>query len=912
MVLAFTGGYFLKHSFVFLIWLAITTGLAMLTYKYTFEEKNITNRFQDLSTKLKTEKLALENTRKQYLKLKDSSCKVLSDSQKLQKSNRDYRKRNDNLSLELDKSTSEVQSLKFIIQKLERDVRIRTKQVATLEEKDREIKQREKIINKLNEKLEEASNIYVLKKRITCPSCLTTLRIPANKIGDFKCPKCSTALKSYKGVLLNEIKEIEILNTKLANKADLIDKLTQEINILSNEVANLKEKNREVKHQEKIINELNNKLERSYNTNTLNKNISCPTCSSKLRIPANKIGDFRCPSCSNFFKSYNGVLLNEIKEVDTLNIELSKKANLINVLNQQINTFSTSSKQGIKTLEEQIRAFKKDNDNLILRINKLSKTNSELKINCQQLQKEKKTLIIKHEQIGKKVRIPLPIPASIGTQKDAQDTNIYVKYGTSYKDTDHIYPLIKIPKKECIVKSYRIGASYRRGYKEKDFESELKKYFSNIFEIRGDVRINTGDYSRPYEPDIALIDTNSSKNIRIDIEIDEPYGGLTRQPIHCIGEDNQRNIYFKNRGWIVIRFSEFQVHTHEQECLKFIAKFIQSLGINYEIPDDLKNVPDLVEENQWDVLQAQKWEYEKYRENYLNHEFSATEIPPLIEQISSVLNDKEKEEEAEVEQEYIPAEIQISYNERNKNPLDKNIRFESEEHLYKVNGVQFPSVTTILEKFFPVFDSYGKAANLSRYNRLYGLPVEEIVKIWEDKGIKAASDGTYLHKQIENYFLQIDFDNSIPEFRYFEEFISQKQFIPYRSEWRVFDSTYQIAGTIDLVVQTDKGYDIYDWKRSSKIVDDGGNIDMNAWGKTGIGKLEHIPDTRYNRYTLQQNIYKYILEKNYNIIINNLYIVVLHPNYNTYYCHRIDVMETEILHILKSLEQEHELISPSI
>ncbi|TNJ34207.1 hypothetical protein FGF66_12365 [Chlorobaculum thiosulfatiphilum] len=82
-----------------------------------------------------------------------------------------------------------------------------------------------------------------------------------------------------------------------------------------------------------------------------------------------------------------------------------------------------------------------------------------------------------------------------------------------------------------------------RGYKEESFQDSLTRYFGDYFEISGSIQIFNG--TRPYEPDIALIDKRPTGCIRIDIEIDEPYVGLSRQAIHCDGEDEARDIYFR-------------------------------------------------------------------------------------------------------------------------------------------------------------------------------------------------------------------------------------------------------------------------------------------------------------------------------------------------------------------------------
>jgi len=54
-------------------------------------------------------------------------------------------------------------------------------------------------------------------------------------------------------------------------------------------------------------------------------------------------------------------------------------------------------------------------------------------------------------------------------------------------------------------------------------------------------------------------------------------------------------------------------------------------------------------------------------------------------------------------------------------------------------------------------------------------------------------------------------------------------------------------------------------------------------------------------YAIQQNLYRYILEKNYGIIINNMSIVVLHPIYNDYRKYDIPRMDKEVQIIINYL-----------
>ena len=77
-------------------------------------------------------------------------------------------------------------------------------------------------------------------------------------------------------------------------------------------------------------------------------------------------------------------------------------------------------------------------------------------------------------------------------------------------------------------------------------------------------------------------------------------------------------------------------------------------------------------------------------------------------------------------------------------------------------------------------------------------------------------------------------------------------------------------------------------------------IREGKWQK-GLGQLSEIEDTSYNRYCLQQSLYKYILEKNYDLKISNMYLIVLHPDYDTYYKVKVPYLKSEIEYILKSM-----------
>lgn len=467
----------------------------------------------------------------------------------------------------------------------------------------------------------------------------------------------------------------------------------------------------------------------------------------------------------------------------------------------------------------------------------------------------------------------------------------------TYKVNNKYFPVLKIPQKGCVLRSCRKGRATMRGYKEQSFQDSLTKYFGGYFEISGSIQIFNG--ARPYEPDIALIDKRPMGSIRIDIEIDEPYAGLSRQAIHCDGEDEARDIYFIDRGWIVIRFTERQVHLQELSCLKFVAEILSIIHQAYSISDELSIQADISPEKLWDVLQAQEWEKDHYRESYLNHNFTEIQVP--TNEVVGTLNIREQEEERKVKPSYIGKieTVQIfSYNTLHENSRDKRIQFYPEKHLYTIDGTPAESVSSIIEKRFPVFD-IKRMAELKAPQ--YGMSAIALAKKWRKNGEEAMSAGTLLHEQIESYFLRKEYDE-IEEMSLFHQFINDHSYLePYRTEWRIFDELYLIAGTIDLLAKNEDTYEMYDWKRSKKVVDPytGEPIVSNEY-QSGFGELYDIPDTSYNRYCLQQGLYRNILERRYGVKVSKMYLVVLYPKYKQYYKLEVPYWKDKVEYILNT------------
>jgi len=259
---------------------------------------------------------------------------------------------------------------------------------------------------------------------------------------------------------------------------------------------------------------------------------------------------------------------------------------------------------------------------------------------------------------------------------------------------------------------------------------------------------------------------------------------------------------------------------------------------------------------------------------------------------------------------YNNSPMTLKLEDMNKHPRDEFITFEPGPHTYQIHGEDgFVSVTTLIHGLFPPFDgakiakamvenkNFPKAYAYKKYRHLLkpGQTTEERVKLilqaWDKLRDEAASLGTIMHSTIERHFNEPvpgKLPSRTPEMNMFHEFAKEQIRVgkrPYRTEWMIYDEEFRVCGSVDMIFRDADGFFyIVDWKRSKKI---------SKWGKwDGYGPLQEfgkrVSNCNFSHYTLQLNIYKYILEKRYGIKIKGMSIVVLHPNASKYEEHQID------------------------
>ncbi len=149
----------------------------------------------------------------------------------------------------------------------------------------------------------------------------------------------------------------------------------------------------------------------------------------------------------------------------------------------------------------------------------------------------------------------------------------------------------------------KIDIDFKNGVTHNFFKNYLMKYFdSNMINENTTITSNYyySNYNSflPYVPDFAYM--NNKNNIKIAIEIDEPYSINTKEPIHY--DDNKRNDFFIKRNWIVLRFTENQIVNFPDLCCEFIKEVIYGLengNLNYNKLDKI-----LIKQAAWNLKEA--------------------------------------------------------------------------------------------------------------------------------------------------------------------------------------------------------------------------------------------------------------------------------------------------------------------
>jgi hypothetical protein len=162
---------------------------------------------------------------------------------------------------------------------------------------------------------------------------------------------------------------------------------------------------------------------------------------------------------------------------------------------------------------------------------------------------------------------------------------------------------------------------------------------------------------------------------------------------------------------------------------------------------------------------------------------------------------------------------------------------------------------------------------------------EDVWKVWGVMAQEASAAGTALHLDIERHINDQPplLPDSVEWQQYLQFVRDHPQLDILRTEWRIWHEEFLLTGTIDLVYVTRRdaegnvtGVGLGDWKRAKNIYDEG------KFTKHFLPPLQSMASSSINKYTIQLNLYAFMVEKKYALEVTEMFICVFHPNYPGY------------------------------
>lgn len=206
--------------------------------------------------------------------------------------------------------------------------------------------------------------------------------------------------------------------------------------------------------------------------------------------------------------------------------------------------------------------------------------------------------------------------------------------------------------------------------------------------------------------------------------------------------------------------------------------------------------------------------------------------------------------------------------------------FDSRRHLYFVNSVNYPSVSSIVESFAPKFNPSPEmmAACVRKYNRenRENITEHQLVHKWQTINKKACDLGHETHDFLEHFT-----GHQIPKtpqeeagIKYIRS-LAGKFSITFR-ELRAYSKEYGYAGTMDLPLQVVG-------KNQFVVADYKTNGDLFKSYDYLYSPFEYLESNPYNKYQIQLSLYQIMLEEaGLEIVDRQLVYLMANGEFKTY------------------------------
>lgn len=471
--------------------------------------------------------------------------------------------------------------------------------------------------------------------------------------------------------------------------------------------------------------------------------------------------------------------------------------------------------------------------------------------------------------------------AEYGSGVPIMDISTEVNY--SLKSTlDHKYPYRKVPVLGTRIFPYRRQRALRKGVSEEKFYKLICKYLSFPgFIILDDVSLHINE-GLAIEPDIAII-INRQKNIRIDVEIDEPYSGYDHKPIHYIGcGDEIRDDNLAKLGWITLRFAEEQVVGSPLCVIAEILRIINMIDydsysgqrLNAEIA---KRGEKLIRISRWTKDEAIEMAEKRYREEYLNLSAFGEVLIQLPQEYHQTIAEKKALEGVSlsstnsgvlVNKDACP--ISEAYIQKKEVPPCESI-LEGKDKVdvtsQEYSMAQPVNLASIIDRPVP---GKRKREELPYFSiRPKSVSTTELIQYYFPLKSAEVSGSDIITEESLNTELYDFYNRGVDksysaEFLILQEYIKDNDIHPRNVFMRLYDPKYNVSSSISFI-DNDA---LYSCRLKSISIPD------SERGRGIAAGLENIPR---NRIDVEETMKALILSERYNMSVKQIYIIEIDP-----------------------------------
>lgn len=226
---------------------------------------------------------------------------------------------------------------------------------------------------------------------------------------------------------------------------------------------------------------------------------------------------------------------------------------------------------------------------------------------------------------------------------------------------------------------------------------------------------------------------------------------------------------------------------------------------------------------------------------------------------------------------------------------NQTVIFNPQYHSYTMDGTgqKLTGVTTFIKQFFPKFDIEQVAIDVGLKR---GVTPESLKLEWKQKAQQASDDGDNVHEYSEFVFgdgehikpinnraglLMVQLLNTSFE-------LKDKGYIPLETEKIIFSASLGLSGTIDLLMLKKEA--LKGIKNTILLIDFKTSETLTLYNpfQNAFKPINHLEDANLTHYSLQLNLYEYILEteKYYSddVVFKKIIIHLTETDYVPYVC----------------------------